>query len=161
MGLNYIHLTLEERRKIERWRQANVSPAKMAQVLGRHRSTIFRELRRSHFSDAQMPDVAGYFAVVAQDETARRRSRKRKLIKHEDLRHLVAERIKAGWTPEQIAGRMRYEGAARRVCQEPSTALSIQRKVSLRSCGGICQRTARSADPDGPGNGALPSSIVT
>lgn len=118
MGSKYNHLTLDERRKIERWRQANVSPCRMARILGRHRSTVFRELKRNHFEDDQLPDVVGYFAVAAHQECARRRSRKRKLIKHAGLRSLVADRIKNGWTPEQIAGRMRYEGAPRRVCQE-------------------------------------------
>lgn len=118
MGSKYSHLTLEERRKIERWRQAKVSPCRMAKILGRHRSTIFRELKRNHFQDEQLPDIVGYFAVAAHQECATRRSRKRKLIKHSDLRHLVTDRIKDGWTPEQIAGRMRYEGASHRVCQE-------------------------------------------
>jgi len=48
MGRVYAQLTLEERRKIERWRHARVSVNEMARVLQRHRSTIFRELRRNH-----------------------------------------------------------------------------------------------------------------
>ncbi|MEJ8476891.1 IS30 family transposase [Roseibium algae] len=118
MGSKYHHLTLDERRKIERWRQAKVSPCSMAKALGRHRSTIFRELKRNHFKDDQWPDINGYYAVAAHGDSAKRRSRKRKLIKYADLCHLVDERIKAGWTPEQIAGRMRFENAALRVCQE-------------------------------------------
>ncbi|WP_312032793.1 helix-turn-helix domain-containing protein [Sinorhizobium psoraleae] len=31
----------------------------MAEKLGRHRSTIFRELRRNAFEDPQMPDLSG------------------------------------------------------------------------------------------------------
>jgi|TARA_R110002051_G_scaffold262170_1_gene322110 IS30 family transposase len=95
-----------------------VPAGEIAKTLGRHRSTIFRELRRNHFRDDQLPDVVGYFAVAAHHDCAKRRSRKRKLIKHADLRCLVVARIKDGWTPEQIAGRMRYECASRRVCQE-------------------------------------------
>ena len=79
MGLKDRHLTLDERRKIERWRQANVSPCRMAKILGRHRSTIFRELKRNHFEDQQLPDITGYFAVTAHEECARRRSRKHKM----------------------------------------------------------------------------------
>lgn len=36
MVRNYSQLTLDERRRIERWRQANVSVSKIAQTLGRH-----------------------------------------------------------------------------------------------------------------------------
>ena len=118
MGRVYAQLTLEERRKIERWRHAKVSVNEMARVLRRHRSTIFRELRRNHFQDPCMPKVVGYFAMAAQLRTSDRRARQRKLIRHPQLRDQVIERIKDGWTPEQIAGRMRMERAPLRVCQE-------------------------------------------
>jgi len=42
----------------------------------------------------------------------------RKLIRHPDLCQTVVQRIKQGWTPEQIGNRMIYEGAKLRVCQE-------------------------------------------
>ena len=118
MGRRYVQLGVEERRRIERWRAAKVSPDEMARVLGRHRSTIFRELQRNHFVDRSMPKVVGYFAMAAQLQTADRRARHRKLARHDRLRETVEERLKAGWTPEQIAGRMRREGVLPRVCQE-------------------------------------------
>ena len=118
MGTNYGQLSVEDRRRIERWRAARVSPDEMACVLGRHRSTIFRELQRNHFVDRDMPKVVGYFAMAAQLQTADRRARQRKLVRHAGLRDCVVERIRNGWTPEQIAGRMRLENARPRVCQE-------------------------------------------
>ncbi len=118
MGSKYTQLSVEERRKIERWRHARVSPTEMARVLGRHRSTIFRELRRNHFVDRCLPKVVGYFAMAAQLQTGDRRARQRKLVRHDALRSVVEDRLKAGWTPEQIAGRMRRENAQPRVCQE-------------------------------------------
>ena len=118
MGQAYTQLSVEERRKIERWRIAGISPTEMARVLDRHRSTIFRELRRNHFQDPDFPKVVGYFAIAAHDRTARRRERQRKLVRHSELRTIVETRLKAGWTPEQIAGRMRLEDTSPRVCQE-------------------------------------------
>ena len=44
MSKPYLHLDLEERRKIARWREAKVPATEIAARLGRHRSTIFREL---------------------------------------------------------------------------------------------------------------------
>ena len=76
MGTRYAQLSVEERRRIERWRAAKVSPTEMARVLGRHRSTIFRELQRNHFVDRCMPKVVGYVTMVAQVHTAGRRDRK-------------------------------------------------------------------------------------
>ena len=66
MGTRYAQLSIEERRRIESLRAANVSPTKMARVLGRHRSTIFREFRCNHFVDRCMPKVLAYLAMAAQ-----------------------------------------------------------------------------------------------
>ena len=115
------HLSDEERRKLELWRQAKISPDVMAERLGRHRSTIFRELKRNHFRDEAMPKVVGYYWMVAKMKAAIRRAKERKLIRHAALQGQVIDRIKAGWTPEQIAGRMRLEGTKPRVCQETIT----------------------------------------
>jgi len=65
-----------------------------------------------------MPKVVGYFGVFASTMALSRRRKDRKLIRYPALRELIIERIKDGWTPEQIAGRLRYENAPVRVCQE-------------------------------------------
>jgi len=77
MGSKYTQLSLEERRKIERWRHAKVSVNEMARVLKRHRSTIFREQKRNYFFDAALPKVVGYFGVAAHLTTRDRRTRQR------------------------------------------------------------------------------------
>ena len=65
MARSYEHLTLDERRKLDRWRDAEVSISEIAQKLGRARSTVYRELKRNHFSEPSMPKVVGYFAMAA------------------------------------------------------------------------------------------------
>ena len=65
-----------------------------------------------------MPKVVGYFGAAAQLMAIDRRARDRKLIKYPDLCKRVIERIKDGWTPEQIGNRMMHERAKPRVCQE-------------------------------------------
>ena len=65
-----------------------------------------------------MPKVVGYFGVVASMKALSRRQKDRKLMHHPELRELVIERIKDGWTPERIAGRLIYENAPIRICQE-------------------------------------------
>ena len=44
---------------------ANVPVDEMARVLKRCRSTIFRELKRNHFSDESMPKHDGYYGAAA------------------------------------------------------------------------------------------------
>jgi IS30 family transposase len=118
MKRTYSQIDLDERRKIERWRHAGVAVDVIAEKLGRHRSTIFRELARNKFEDAEMPDLAGYFCVAANGKSKDRRSRHRKLVRHPKLRASIIERIKHGWSPEQIAGRLAYERSSVRVCHE-------------------------------------------
>lgn len=116
MGTTYTQLSITERRRIERRRHAKVPVGEIARVLRRCRSTIFRELRRNRFSDESMPKHDGYYGAAAQLMTADRRARDRKLIKYPELCKRVIERIKDGWTPEQIGNRMIQEQAPQRVC---------------------------------------------
>jgi len=142
MKVRFSHLSLSDRRKIERWRHAKLSPDEIARRLGRHRSTIFRELKRNHFHDSEIPKLSGYWCIMAQSRCNGRRTRRRKLVRDPGLRDQVERCLRAGWTPEQIAGRMRYECAPSRVCQRPSTAMSIPRKAGRLNSGVICPQGA-------------------
>ncbi len=72
MKRTYSQIDMDERREIARWRMAGIGVEVIAEKLGRHRSTIFRELRRNTFEDQQMPDLNGYYCVRA-DALARGR----------------------------------------------------------------------------------------
>jgi transposase, IS30 family len=88
MKVRFSHLSLLERRKIERWRQMKLNPEEMARRLDRHRSTIFRELRRNHFHDIDVPKLSSYWCVVAQSYSDGRRTRQRKLVREPRCRHI-------------------------------------------------------------------------
>lgn len=91
----------------------------MARVLKRCRSPVFHEIKRNFWADNSLPKkYAGYFEMAAQQRTRQPRSTQRKLIRHPDLCRRVIERIKQGWTPEQIGDRMIHDGPTLRVCQE-------------------------------------------
>lgn len=64
------------------------------------------------------PELDGYYGVLAQRKAAERQRRKRKLVRMPDLLAAVTDRLKAGWSPEQIAGRLRLEGGTAYVCRE-------------------------------------------
>ena len=81
-------------------------------------STIHRELGRNRFRDGDR-GFCGYFPLNAQDLARRRRQRRRKLAADEGLRAHVTERLRAGWSPQQIAGRLRHEAdGGPTVCHE-------------------------------------------
>ncbi len=105
----YSQISLGERRKIERWHAAKIRVDVIAEKLGRHRSTIFRELKRNKFTDPQMRQLDGYYCLTANNSAQQRRYRMRKLVRYHKLRQAIVDRIKHGWSPEQIAGRLRYE----------------------------------------------------
>lgn len=58
-------LVLDERRTIFCLLNAKVPVAEIDQQLGRHRSTIHREVSRNHFREQR--GYAGYFPLTAQE----------------------------------------------------------------------------------------------
>ncbi len=103
----YHQLTSGERHTLSTLRKQGYRPAAIAQALGRHRSTISREVRRNS------KDRGGrvYRPALADDIARWRRSRSRRNRRFgwEDW-VLVAQCLQEEWSPEQIAGRFRRDG---------------------------------------------------
>jgi IS30 family transposase len=118
MGRCYPHLNLDERRKLAKWLEAKIPIKEIADNLDRAPSTIYREIRRNTYRDEAIPELNGYHAVVAQDRYEERRAIHRKLIIYPDIMAAVRSGFAAGWSPEQIAGRMRLERHPMRVSHE-------------------------------------------
>src|SRR3954452_8047843 len=104
LARTYRQLDLDERRTLFRLVEARIPVSEIAARLGRHPSTIHRELGRNRFRDGDR-GFCGYFPLNAQDLARRRRQRRRKLAADEGLRARITERLEAGWSPQQIAGR--------------------------------------------------------
>ncbi len=119
MSRCYTQITLADRRRLQQLMTAKVSINEMARLLGRHRSTIYREINRNTFHDRELPDYDGYYSTLANDLARERRCRLRKLRRHPDLREEIISQLKARWSPEQIAGRLVSDGISLvRVCKE-------------------------------------------
>ena len=117
MPHTYRQLDLVERRTIFRLLNAKMPVAAIAQELGRHRSTIHREIRRNHFHGQR--EYAGYYPLNAQDRAVERRKRQRKLCRNLALRDTIVAGLERCWSPEQIAGRLKHEAAdGGTVCHE-------------------------------------------
>ncbi|WP_143096218.1 helix-turn-helix domain-containing protein, partial [Tranquillimonas alkanivorans] len=113
-----VELDLRERRAIEEMLNAKIPVSRIAAEIGRHRSTVYREIRRNRFEDDELTYLSGYYGVNAQRYADARRTRRRKLVRLEELRDAVVAQLKEGWSPEQIAGRLGYEGLPVRVSHE-------------------------------------------
>ena len=124
----YTKLDLRERRAIEDMLNARMPVSKIAAGIGRHRSTVYREIKRNGYEDEELPYLNGYYGVNAQRTASAWRARRRKLIRLEDLRAHVIDRLKIGWTPEQISGRLGYDGQPIRVNHETIYAYVYSRE---------------------------------
>src|SRR5689334_16422850 len=118
LARTYRQLDLDQRRTLFRLVEARVPVGEIAARLGRHPLTIYRELGRNRFRDGDR-GFCGYFPLNAQDLARRRRQRRRKLATDPALREHVVGRLKDGWSPQQIAGRLKQEAdGGTAVCHE-------------------------------------------
>src|SRR5690348_4079337 len=108
LARTYRHLDLDERRTLFRLVEARTPVGEIARRLGRHPSTVYRELGRDRFRDGDR-GFCGYFPLNAQDLARRRRQRRRKLAMDDGLREHVVGRLRDGWSPQQIAGRLKQQ----------------------------------------------------
>ena len=115
MGTRYGHLTADDRNRIQRGLNAGLSRRMIARQLGRSPSTVSREVLRGQLGET-------YDAVTGAAEARKRRRRgRRKLIEGSALLGQVRRALLHGWSPEQIAGRLKRmhpQDSAQRVSHE-------------------------------------------
>lgn len=116
--MSHTELNLRERRAIEDMLHAKMSVREIATEIGRHCSTIYRDIKRNGYTDDELPELNGYYGIVAQKAATQRRARRRKLVRLDGLRKAVVAQLKEGWSPEQISGRLLFEGQSVRVSHE-------------------------------------------
>lgn len=99
----YKHLTVFERAFIEQKRREGLAPPKIAKLVKRDRSTIIRELARN-----SPPKTKRYRAESAHTKALVRRARRgvRPRLKNELTKNYVIEKLKLGWSPEQVSIRL-------------------------------------------------------
>ena len=142
-------LTVEQRRTIERCYRIGLSQEQIASIIGKHKSTVSRELARSFSAPGSRSPLRrtargnghGYRRVYDAERAQRyagikaRRPKARRLD-HGPLREAVWELLRADWSPEQIAHELPglYPGDRRmRVSHETIyQSLFIQTKGELK-----------------------------
>jgi len=136
-------LSLREREEIALARAADESIRSIAARLGRHPSTISRELSRNSGRDGR------YRATAAHASAYHRASRPKhgKLVSNPVLRQRVQQDLTKRYSPEQIVGRLRLEFP-----DDPNMHIAVEtiyRSLYLPFCGGLhrdltrCLRTGR------------------
>jgi IS30 family transposase len=104
--MKYHQVTSEERYTIAALRRERYNQSEIARHLGRHRSTISRELRRN------VKRYDGYYRASTANEYAngrRSRSRRNQHFTAADFK-IVEKKLREDWSPDQISGHLRLHG---------------------------------------------------
>lgn len=107
---NLRKLTAKERDLSAVWKAEGFSNKECARRLSRHPSTIGRELHRNRFfsTDGQ----SYYVAIHAQGVTKERRwklAHGKQPLKNPDVYRYATEKLREGWSPDAITGRLKRE----------------------------------------------------
>jgi IS30 family transposase len=110
--MKHTKITEAERRLLSAWKEEGLSNKQCAKRLGRHVSTIGRELTRNKtrvktgWNDWQMIYEPAHAQRVAEDRKQNAWLVKQPL-KNKKIYAYVLEKLTDSWSPEQIAGRLR------------------------------------------------------
>ena len=106
MEKQYKHLTLSERDKITAMLYEHETLGTIALALGRSRSTLSREMKRNASSEYRL-----YLSHRAhgRSEVRRKQNSSRLRLKNKPIVSFVEAKLKEGWSPEQISGRLPKE----------------------------------------------------
>jgi len=116
MPKTYKHLNVAERDMLAVLKSKGHSLREIAKTLNRSPSSLCRELKRN-----AAPIHTGYYLPHKAQERADQRNReshRRERLKSELIRSYVATHLALGWSPEQIAGRLRREHPGLRISHE-------------------------------------------
>lgn len=104
--VNYRQLSEVDRYQIEAGIAFGMTITEISRRIKRHRSTVFRELRRNGHLTRE-----GYSALSASQDFRKRRKVCRPEFKIKGtLKTWIDEKLRAQWSPEQIVGRAQLEG---------------------------------------------------
>lgn len=117
MTNKYTHLNIWERQSIYRWYHIEKkSLREIGRRLKRSHSTISREIKRN---------INTYFQPTYHPHPAQQKYKMRKqnkprpmLLKTETTRDYVIQKLKVGWSPEIISGRLKTHPDAEYICHE-------------------------------------------
>jgi len=98
------HITGVERKEIKLYADKGFVQADIARLLGRSPSSISDELKRK-VNGVYDPEKADHKAYVARKYS---KYQGMKVEEHDDLRRYVEEKMRLDWSPEQVAGRIRF-----------------------------------------------------
>jgi IS30 family transposase len=136
-------LTKPERVLLSQWKNQRLSNIECAERLGRDKSTIGRELKRN-----QTKVMVGKYdeiiyepnhAQFVTDQRKQKAFNAKQPLKNKNIYSYVMEHLREGWSPEQIAGRLRViehpNDLSWWICHETIYAFIYKEKTDLTKQG--------------------------
>jgi IS30 family transposase len=104
--MTYHQITSEERYTLALLRKQGQSMAEISRTMGRHPSSLYRELARNRCADG------AYRQTKAQKRTNGRRRRSRRNARFGDAELMLVDRLirEEQWSPDQVSGELRRRG---------------------------------------------------
>jgi len=129
MKNKYKHLSSEERDKIAVLRAKSYSYEAIAKAIARDKTTVYRELDRN-----RSPVYNVYLPHKADKRAKDRKSAsgKRPRLKNRVIRRYVIRKLKRGWSPEQIAGKLHKDHPDRSISYEAIYQYIYDKKTHKR-----------------------------
>jgi len=104
--MSHTHFTIEERECILEPLACGLKNSEIAKILGKHRSSIGREIKRNSFKGKYSP-----FKAQKLYSQRKKNCGAKKKLNNSILLIEIQHRLEEGWTPEQISGRAKKDGS--------------------------------------------------
>lgn len=141
MKRTFKHLTQYERDRIETLRFHRTTIADIARILNRDKGTISRELKR--YTNKHHRYKATQAQKIAKNNRAGSKAVGTKIEKHTKLKKRIIEELQSLRSPDEIAGRMKYEDYVPRVGKNAIYAWLYSSQGS-EYCKYLCSQKTRS-----------------
>lgn len=130
--MSYTHIKPDERVELAILLRAGHKQCTIAQLLGKHPSSISREIRKNSTNEGK------YNCWLAKRNTKVKRlnanKRFRKLRANKKLKRYIERKLKKYWSPEQIAGKLRLRHGKTILCHETIYQFIYQQREDLKKC---------------------------
>jgi len=104
ISMFYRHITSEQRNELSALLRANVKKNKIAKLLSKNRTTIWREIKRTEINGKYYARRA---KKLVKEKRIKTNQRFRKIENNKALRKYIIRKLKRYWSPEQISGRLK------------------------------------------------------
>lgn len=130
--MSYTHIKPDERVELAILLRAGHKQVTIAQLLGKHPSSISREIRRNSNGNGKYNCWLAKKNTKAKRLTANRRFRK--LRANKKLKRYIERKLRKYWSPEQIAGRLQLRFGKTIVCHETIYQFIYKQREDLKKC---------------------------